>query len=335
MLKVLVTGANGFIGSHIVEALLKENYYITCIVRKTSNLKWIKNLPVEYKYGDLDDKDFLEASIKNIDIVIHCAGIVRAISKDIFMKVNVENTKNLCKSILKNNPKLKKFIFISSQAAIGPIRLNSIQKTVDKENPISDYGLSKLIAEFELKKIFYKKIPYTILRPSCVYGPSDKDIFIFFNLLNKHLRPTTITKRLLQLVYVKDVAKAVMMCLSNKKSDNNTYYLANSTIYTWSEIGKVISSSVNVKTIPLIVPDFIFRFIGLIAEIFSYITKKPVVLNKQKIIEILQKYWISDTKPIKDDLNIEFIHLEIASKITYNWYLKEGLFRLLYHRRKL
>jgi nucleoside-diphosphate-sugar epimerase len=326
MSKVLVTGSNGFVGSHIVETLLEANHHVICSVRETSNLKWIKNLPVEYRYGDLNNKEFLEASVKDIDVVVHCAGVVRAKTKDEYFKANVENTKNLCEAILKSNHNLKKFIFISSQAAMGPAGSNGLRKITEQCDPVSDYGLSKLAAESEIKKLLSGKIAYTILRPAAVYGPRDRDIFIFFNLVHMHLRPTAITKRFLQLVYVKDVARAVTLCLENKKSNNNTYYLADSMAYTWSDIGKIISFSSGIKTIPLPLPDFVFKLVGLISEIFSNISKKTVVLNNQKITEMLQKYWVADTKPAENDLDIEFTLLEVASKITYNWYLINKFF---------
>ncbi|MDR1926835.1 MAG: SDR family NAD(P)-dependent oxidoreductase [Endomicrobium sp.] len=326
MLKVLVTGASGFVGSHIVETLLKTNYRVICAVRKTSNLRWIKNLALECIYGDLNDKGFLEANVKGIDVIVHCAGIVRAMAREEYFKANVENTKNLCEAILKNNPCLKKFIFISSQAAMGPADSSDIEKAADKCNPVSDYGLSKLAAELEIKKMLLRKVSYTILRPASVYGPRDKDIFIFFNLVRHHLRPFTITKRFLQLVYVKDVAKAVTLCIGNKKTDNNIYYLANSSIYTWADISKIISSSVGVKTFTLPIPDFFLKFVGLVSEMISCITKKPTVLNNQKITEMLQECWAADTKPAENALNIEFTNLEIASKITYNWYLINDFF---------
>jgi nucleoside-diphosphate-sugar epimerase len=326
MLKILVTGASGFVGSHIVDSLLVSNYRVICIVRKTSNLRWIRNLTLEYLYGDLRDKEFLGTSVKGVDIIVHCAGIIRAMTRDEYFNENVENTKNLCEAILKNNPYLKKFIFISSQAAMGPAYSYDIKKAADKCNPISDYGLSKLAAESEIKKKLFGKISYTILRPASVYGPRDKDIFVFFNLVRHHLRPVTITKRFLQLIYVKDVAKVVTLCVENKKTDNNIYYLANSSIYTWTDIGRIISSSVCVKTFILPIPDFVFKFAGLASEMFSCITKKPAMLNKQKIAEMIQEYWTADTKPAENIFNIKFTNLEIASKITYNWYWVNGFF---------
>ncbi len=326
MLKVLVTGGNGFVGSHIVEALLNAKHQVTCIVRKTSDLSWISPLPLFYKYGDLNDARFLEICAKDADVIVHCAGSVRAFNKEDYFKSNVDTTKNLCNAVLKANKNLKKFIFISSQAAMGPSASEQPRKLTDKEAPVSDYGISKLAAEDEIKKLFKNKIPYTILRPASVYGPRDKDIFIFFNLVHKHLRPVTMEKRLLQLVYVKDVADAVVASIENPKSDNQTYYLASETPYTWSDVGQIIAKAVGRKTVPIPVPDFVFKFAGMAAQSFSYISRKPAVLNKQKINEMLQEYWTADTEPAKKELGMGFTKLEIASKITYNWYLNNKFF---------
>ncbi|OEG70705.1 hypothetical protein ATZ36_17170 [Candidatus Endomicrobiellum trichonymphae] len=327
-MRVLVTGANGFVGSHIAETLLEAEHGVICAVRKTSNLRWVENLPVKYRYCDLNDKKFSETVVKDVDAIVHCAGVVRAMSKGEYFKANAENTKNLCEAVLKVSPGLKKFIFISSQAAMGPSAAEGVKKVTDKNSPVSDYGLSKLAAESEVKKILYGKVLYTILRPATVYGPRDKDIFIFFNLVHKHLRLVAMTKRFLQLIYVKDVANAVTSCLENKKTDNNTYYLANSAVYTWSEIGRIISYSAGIKTVPVPVADFVFKFAAIVSESLSYITKKPAVLNRQKIVEMLQEYWTADTKPAENDLNVEFTSLEVASEITYNWYLSNKFSKL-------
>ncbi|MDR3281498.1 MAG: SDR family NAD(P)-dependent oxidoreductase [Endomicrobium sp.] len=322
MLKILVTGANGFLGSHIVEALIEASHHVVCCVRKTSNLKWIKKMPVKYMYGDLNDISFLKTIIDKMDVVIHCAGIVRAVDKYDYFKTNVEITKKLCKVVLDVNPNLKKIVFISSQAAMGPAKsINDVKNTNKENHPISDYGLSKLVAEMEIKRIFYEKVPYTILRPAAIYGPRDKDMLVLFKLIHRHLRPTIMTKRLLQLVYVRDVANTVVLCLNSKKTDNKIYYIANSDIYTWSDLFKSISDYICVKTIPIPIPDFIFKLVGMGSDFLSCVTNKAILLNSQKINEILQNCWIADTELTKIDLDIKFTSLEVASKITYNWCL--------------
>jgi nucleoside-diphosphate-sugar epimerase len=318
-MKILLTGANGFVGSHIVEELVSNNYEVTCIVRKSSNLKWIENQPIQLKYGSLEDKQFLQEVILDADVVIHCAGIVRALEWKTYNEVNVIGTRKIIESVLENNINLKKFIFISSQAAMGPSFDGKIRKINDEENPISDYGKSKLLAEKEVKKL-EGKIPYTIFRPSAVYGPRDKDIFTFFSMVNKHITPKTFSKHLIQLVFVKDIAKAILKSINVQSANNKTYYLADGKIYTWKDVADIISASNNITTITVPIFDLIFKIVGNIYEIIGNIVKKPQVLNKQKITEMLQTSWTCDNSEVVKDMDFEFENLENGSKITYNWY---------------
>lgn len=326
MSKVLLTGAAGFVGSHIAEALSAAGYSVICAVKKTSNLKWLKRLPVKYEYGSLNDKNFLNRVVRDVDFIVHCAGIVRALDKEEYFKNNTVITADLCRAVIENNDSLKKFIFISSQAAMGPSSVERIRNVSDVPEPISDYGLSKIEAETQLKRILCGKIPYTVFRPAAVYGPRDKDIFIFFNLVHRHLRPVTVKKRFLQLIYVKDIARCVLSCFWNINTGNKTYYIADPSVYTWSDIGRIISLSSGVRSLPLPVPDFVFKTAGFVMERLSKITGKPAVLNKQKVSEILQNSWTADTVSAENALNIKFTCLEIASKITYNWYLENNWF---------
>jgi len=324
-MKILITGANGFVGSHIVEELTANNYEVICAVRKNSDLKWINNRPVKLKYGTLNDKTFLKEIISETDIVIHCAGVVRALTWDTYNDVNVTGTKNIIETVLENNKNLKKFIFISSQAAMGPSFEDKTRKIGDIETPVSDYGKSKLLAEQEVKKL-KGIVPYCILRPAAVYGPRDKDIFAFFNMVNKHIAPKTVKEHLIQLVFVKDIAKIVIKTINNPVSDNKIYYLADGKIYSWQNVADTIAGSNGIKTVSVPLFDFIFKTAGNIFEFISFIVKKPQVLNRQKITEMLQKAWVCDNSQTLKDLDFTFENLENGSKITYNWYLKNKWF---------
>ncbi|MFA7074983.1 MAG: NAD-dependent epimerase/dehydratase family protein [Endomicrobiaceae bacterium] len=324
-MKILLTGANGFVGSHILEELSADNHDIISVVRKTSNLRWINNEKVSLLYGSLGDEDFLKKAVSGIDVIIHCAGVVRALNWDIYNEINVLGTKNIVQAVLNNNPGLKKFIFISSQAAMGPSVSETPKLLSEKENPVSLYGKSKLMAELEVKALS-DKIPYTILRPASVYGPRDKDIFTFFNMVNKHICPATYNKHLIQLVFVKDIAKLICKILDDKKTNNKTYYLSDGNIYSWKNVAEVIAAAANIKTFPVILFDFIFQTVGNLYEIIGRITKKPQVLSKEKINEMLQTYWTADNSQIIKDANFEFEKLENGAKITYNWYLENKYF---------
>jgi nucleoside-diphosphate-sugar epimerase len=195
----------------------------------------------------------------------------------------------------------------------------------EKENPVSFYGKSKLLAEQEVKKL-EGLIPYTIIRPASVYGPRDKDIFIFFNLVKHHLKPNTYNKRFIQLVFVKDIAKVISTVLSNENTNNKTYYLCDGNIYSWKDVATTIAKTNNIKTMPVVLFDFIFKTVANFYEIVAKITKKPQVLSKEKIVEMLQTYWTADNSNIIKDTGFEFTKLENGAKITYNWYLSNKYF---------
>jgi nucleoside-diphosphate-sugar epimerase len=321
----LVTGATGFVGSHIVEKLISNNNIVIVLVRKTSNLKWIKNYPIQFEECSLNDEKKLSEIISKVDIIVHCAGVVRALNWDGYYNTNVLGTKNLVKAAIKNKDKIKKFIYISSQAAMGPSNSETPKALTEKECPVSNYGKSKLLAEQEVKKLS-GIIPYTIIRPASVYGPRDKDIFIFFNLVKHHLRPDTYNKHIIQLVFVKDIAEIISISLDNKNTNNKIYYLCDGNVYGWKDVANTIAKANKIKTIPIILFDFIFKAVAFFYEMIAKITKKPQVLSKEKIVEMLQTYWTADNSNIIKDTDFEFTKLENGAKITYNWYLSNKYF---------
>ena len=226
---------------------------------------------------------------------------------------------------IKNKNSIKKFIYVSSQAAMGPSETKQPKNLIEKENPVSNYGKSKLLAEQEVKKL-NGIIPYTIIRPASVYGPRDKDILIFFNLVKHHLKPKTYSKRYIQLVFVKDVAKVISLALNNPKTNNKIYYLCDGNVYSWADVATTIARTNSVKTITIMLFDSIFKLIACFYEIVAKIVKKPQVLSKEKIVEMLQTYWIADNTDIIKDTNFKFEKLENGAKITYNWYLNNKWF---------
>lgn len=323
--RILITGANGFVGSHITEHLVSCNHEITALVRKSSNVKYLKNCRINYEYISLENEEGLTNLLSEFDVVVHCAGVVRALNWEGYEKTNIMGTKNLVNAAINNKNTLKKFIYISSQAAMGPSTTETPKQLSEKESPVSFYGKSKLLAEQEVKKL-EGQVPYTIIRPASVYGPRDKDIFMFFNLVKHHLKPQTFNKRFIQLVFVKDIAEVISKIIDNAKTDNKTYYLADGNVYTWKSVAETIAESNNIKTVPIMLFDFIFKSTAAIYEIVAKITKKPQVLSREKIVEMLQTYWTADNSEIIKDTGMDFKKLEIGAKITYNWYLENKYF---------
>jgi nucleoside-diphosphate-sugar epimerase len=142
-LKALVTGGTGFIGSHLTEALIRKGVQVRCLLRKTSDSKWLKSLPMEFVHGDFNDRTSLENAVRGVDWVLHLAGVTKAIKEETYFEANGLGTENLIHACLENNPRLQKFIYISSQAAAGPSRNGRNKKELDPCEPVSIYGRSK------------------------------------------------------------------------------------------------------------------------------------------------------------------------------------------------
>ena len=158
---VLVTGGNGFIGSHLVEALVRKDYEVRCMVRKTSNLRWLKDVPVEYVYGDVTNPDSLASAVRGVDYVYHIAGVLEAKRTETFYKVNVQGTEHLLQACVEHAPSMRRFVYASSQSAAGPCTKGTCVDESDHPNPMTHYGRSNLQAE-EVVLSYNEKIPLPI-----------------------------------------------------------------------------------------------------------------------------------------------------------------------------
>lgn len=320
-MKVLVTGASGFVGSHLVEELAKK-HTVVALVRKTSKLLWLDTKKIELRYGEIGEEKLPEEIFSGIEAIVHCAGLVRAINPDDFYRINHLGTKNLLKSVVQYCPDLKKFIFVSSQAVYGPAKSFRYKK-VGEEEPISDYGKSKLLAEQELKK-YSGKINWTIFRPASVYGPRDQDVRIFFQLIQRGLRLQTVRPKFFQLVFVRDLARIIARDLEKTDNSGKIYFVAEPEPYSLNDIGKIIALVAAKRTIPVIVPDFAFLLAGRISELIAKISKHPKTFNYQKSQELIQRFWLADVSQTLNDFSIQWTNFTDGAKITYDWYLQNN-----------
>src|SRR4030042_1031294 len=175
----VVTGGTGFLGSHLVDYLLSEGHKVRCIVRKSSNLKWLQNKPIEIFVTGLFDKDKLRDVLKGVDYLFHVAGVVKAKKPEGYFKGNVETTRNLLEVVKEVNPNIKRILVVSSQTACGPSLDGKHCNEETKQHPITTYGRSKFAQE-ELAKSYMNELPITIVRPPAVYGERDTEIYLFF-----------------------------------------------------------------------------------------------------------------------------------------------------------
>ena len=189
--RVLITGASGFLGYHLLLSALQENVEVFAAVRKNSQIGHLKNLPINYLYLDYQDVDGMSILLAHnkINYIIHAAGVTKAVKQKTYNDINSTYSVNLARAAQALGSLFKKMVFISSLASIGP--LNDFENSINEQTsptPVTAYGRSKLLAEKELAKI---GIPLIILRPTAVYGPRDKDVFIMLKRLVRALTPTS------------------------------------------------------------------------------------------------------------------------------------------------
>lgn len=323
-MRVLITGATGFIGSHLAEKLHQKGYTLRCLVRKTSNLTALSGVPVEYIYGDLFTEAVLKDAVKDVEYIYHVAGITKARTKEEYFRGNELATKNLLEAVQAVQPRLKRFVHVSSQAAVGPSVNGSIDETTPY-HPITTYGISKMEAERDCRRVM-DKIPITIVRPPAVYGPRDKDIYQFFNTMSKGLQPMIgFNRKDVSLIYVKDLVEGIVLAGESEKSVGQVYFISSEKFYDWREVGDITAAILGKKVVRIPIPELLVFFVAAISELYSTISKKAVLINWEKAKDIVQDSWTCWIDKAKRDLGFkEAYTLESGITETVRWYRENG-----------
>ncbi len=319
--RVLVTGGTGFVGSHLVELLLRNGYALTCLVRDPLHLRWLEGMDVRLVHGDCTQPESLAGAVQGVSIVFHCAGLTKALHAHDYYLVNQLGTKNLVEACARYNPGIEKFVLVSSQAAAGPSSDGRPVKDVDIPHPVSDYGRSKLLAENEVRN-YKDRLPIVILRPSSIYGPRDVDIYELFRWASRGLTlEVTGGDRYLNLCYVEDLAVALLLSAEHRTQSGSVYFVAEKRPYSWSEVRALLLATGDVKARTIKIPYGAAYLIGLASEIGSLFSKRPALTNRQKVREAAQRYWLCDVGKTEDDLRFRTEHpLEKGLELTWQWY---------------
>lgn len=317
----LVTGASGFIGSHLVDHLLSKGYSVRVLLRKTSSQEWLSNLPVEVIYGDLFTESGLHDAARSIDYVYHSAGLTKAKTPDEYFRANATGTRNLLLATQKASPALKRFVHVSSQAAVGPSSsLTPIDESVTP-HPLTTYGRSKRAAEQECAQMM-DSLPITIVRPPAVFGPRDRDILEFFSTVNRGLQPIVgFSAKYISLIHVTDLVRGSVMAGESPNSIGKSYFISSKRAYNWQEIGDLTSRIMGKKVIRLRIPEPAVYFIAAIAEALAFFSPKPALVNLEKARDMVQQYWTCDSSRALSDFGYEQqIDLEEGLRNTVEWY---------------
>ncbi len=322
--KILVTGATGLVASHLVERLLAKQYSVRCLLRYPDRRRWLGDQPVEVVKGDITDPVTLPPAVEGIDALVHCAALTTAPTPKDYYRFNTEGTKNLLEACLKSSTP-PRFVFCSSQAAAGPSPPGRPRTAQEAPQPITDYGKSKLQAE-QLLLNAGDTIETVIIRPPAVFGPRDKDIFLYFKAMAKwKIQPFFGSRHhVISVVYVEDLVEALALVVSAPRDrlPKEPLFVADPNPYTWTEIASEIADSLNTKSVPVTIPKAIILLTAAINELLS---GKNTAFNRQKAKEMLAPSWWCDPTPAMEILGWKTITpLPEAIRKTTQWYRQQG-----------
>lgn len=325
-MKVLVTGATGFIGSFVAEYFLNEGCDVRCTVRPTSNLRWLKDKPFTIVETTFETPESLKEAVEGVDYIVHIAGTIAEFNFQGYLRGNRDVTYNLLRAAEIYNPSIKKFLFVSSQTAVGPSL--AIDMPVDETtecNPLTRYGRSKLEAEKEVLK-FKDIFPVTIVRLPAVYGPRDTALVDMFRIVRKGIAPIIgFGEKYISIIHSDDVARGVYLATVNEQTNGEILFLSSDGSYSWSYLIKEMQKAIGKKAIVIRIPHFIVFVAGFLSQLFGYISGKAPVFNYEKAKDFTQKYWICSAEKAKRILGFrQEVSIGEGFRSTYKWYVDNG-----------
>jgi nucleoside-diphosphate-sugar epimerase len=325
-MKVLLTGANGFVGSHVLDALLRRGIPTAVLLRRPADLEFVKpQLPQTTVYwGSLSDTVALARALTGITHVVHAAGRTKALHDREFFEVNRDGTRQLVQALRLQGRQVQGVVHLSSLAAAHPAGSARPAAEDDPPAPITPYGRSKLAGEDEIRSGC--PVPFVILRPPAVYGPRDRDFLQLFRAVRTRVIPVFRQgHQELSLAYVRDLAEVVVKCLDHPKTVGKTLNVAAGEIVTTRQLIREIARQmdVGVLTVPLPLACLWATCVG--QELWSRIRRRPMILSRQKYAEVAAAGWVCRVERLRSELG-QVCPTPLAEGIrqTLAWYRQAG-----------
>jgi 2-alkyl-3-oxoalkanoate reductase len=324
-MRVLVTGASGFLGSHVAELFAGEGHEVRTLLRNTSSRKFL-GFPHEEAMGDVTDASSLPAAVAGVDAVVHCAGLVMARTEAEFASVNEHGTTNLYRAIEAHAPDVRRIIYVSSIAAHGSSKNGRPRPPDAPPKPVTAYGRTKLAGELLARRSKLGKITVTF-RPPAIYGPRDPALLPFFQLARYRVIPMLAGgKNKVSMIYATDCARAIYMAATAEADIGGKVYTPeDGAVHTWLDMVDAIEKAAHTRMLKLPTPRFFYEGAALLAEAAGAITRRPVIFTRDKVREMSQNAWVCSSEDLRRDLGWSpEVGIEEGAKLTYAWYKSNG-----------
>lgn len=326
-----MTGASGFVGSHLVEALLERGCRLRLLVRSTSRLQWIESRmrqgQVELAYGDVADKASCAGACVGVRGVFHLAALTRARSAKEFQLANTQGTRNLAEARAERGLPGGFFVYCSSLAAGGPGFAveqdpRPVRTESDPSTPITPYGQSKLDGEIALREVadahdLYRTV---VLRPPIVYGPRDDGVLTLFKLLRHGILPLPGPPNArFSLIHVQDLVDALVQVA--ERGVRGTFYVNDGEEHTWESVGARAGALMDVVPRAIRLPRAVTYLGAMGAELWGLIRGEAPLLSRWKAHEIRQPHWVCSSEKARRTWGYDpLISIEQGLEDTLQWY---------------
>jgi nucleoside-diphosphate-sugar epimerase len=318
---VAVTGASGFVGSHLVEALVRARLRPRVLLRDPQRLLPLLHGAVDIVRGDLDDGPALDALVRGAGTVLHLAGLVRAPREAQFDLANRVGTERLVAAWGRACPDAL-LVDVSSLAAAGPSREPGGKRPGAPAEPISAYGRSKLAGE---RAVIAGCGRWVVVRPPAIYGPRDIDVLQFFRLAARGLVPVPAGERLITLTHVADVVRGILAAGSGE-CVGRVLHVGDPVPQRMDEVLRALARAGGVSARIVPVPPALVRLGGLGGDLLHRFGFRSVALTSDKARELLARHWSASTAESLRALRLEgFVPFSSGAAATWAWYRDQGI----------
>ena len=321
----LVTGATGFIGSHLVDALLERGCKVHCVVRETSNLQWLDKSRVILHTGDLHQPETYQDCLSEVDYVFHSAGITRADNRHDYLHNNARVGIPFYQSCIDHGKQIKGVVHVSSLAAVGP---TLPEQKVDEDtpcHPLTYYGKSKLTGE-EIALGYASELPMVVIRPPVVYGERDVNFFTYLKAIRWRMAiKIGTTPRTLSLIHVKDLVNAMIRAAEAPDRDHNVFFVTDGETYSWDDVAAAAMQALGVRAQTVIIPVSLMGFAAMISEFLAKMRNRVPLIDRQRMIDLRQSSWTASPERFFNHYDFRpQLDLKQGMKQTCAWYKQQG-----------
>jgi nucleoside-diphosphate-sugar epimerase len=320
-MRALVTGATGFVGSHLADALQQGGNEVTAVARSPQRAAALGAAGVRVIAGDLHDTKALQRAAEQQDVIFHVAGLVAARDEAEFMWANREGTRNVMAAA--EAVGAPRFVLISSLAAAGPSPRGAPLSGHETPRPVTAYGRSKLAAEAVLRA---SALPWSIVRPPIVYGPRDREILKVFRLARLGLAPVFGDgAQELSAVHAADLAAALIAVATSTATIERTYIACHPEVFTTLEFGNAVATAMGRSVVTVRIPRVVGRAVLSVTGAVAKAARRTTILTSDKANEFFQLAWTGDPGPLTRDTGWSAaFDLQRGLANTYHWYREAG-----------